>query len=65
MDRQKIFIEPDNTKITALFNPFYQEFQDDTDKLFASYSDNEKATIESYLTKALQLANKTIEQWKN
>jgi DNA-binding MarR family transcriptional regulator len=64
VDRRKIFIEPDSSKITALFNPFYQEFQDDTDQLFASFSDKEKATLESYLTKTLQLANKTIEKLK-
>ncbi len=64
LDRRKIFIEPDSAKITALFNPFYQDFQDDTDQLMASFSDNEKAIIESFLTKALQLANKTIQKLK-
>lgn len=64
LDRRKIFIEPDSSRITALFNPFYQDFQDDTDNLMATFSDNEKAIIESYLTKALQLANKTIQKLK-
>lgn len=64
VDRRKIFIEPDGAKITALFNPFYQDFQDDTDNLMDSFSDHEKAIIESFLTKALQLANKTIQKLK-
>jgi DNA-binding MarR family transcriptional regulator len=64
VDRRKIFIEQDSAKITALFNPFYQGFQDDTEKLMASFSASEKEIIEAYLKKALQLTNKTIEKFK-
>lgn len=64
VDRRKIFIEPNSSKITALLNPFYQAFQDETEKLIASFSNNEKEIIETYLTRALQLANKTIEKLK-
>jgi DNA-binding MarR family transcriptional regulator len=65
VDRRKVFIEPDSTKIVALLQPFYQAFQDETDKLVASFSKAERSTIETYLTKALQLANKTIENINN
>ena len=64
VDRRKIFIEPDSSKITAMLNPFYQEFQDETERLISTFSDNEKETIEAYLTKALELANNTIEKFK-
>lgn len=64
VDRRKIFIEPDSFKITTLLKPFYQKFQDETENLIASFSNKEIEIIESYLTKALQLANKTIENFK-
>lgn len=65
IDRRKVFIEPDGAKIMALLQPFYQAFQDETDKLIAGFSKAERSTIETYLTKALQLANKTIENINN
>ena len=44
--------------------PFYQGFQDETDKLIASFSSKEREVIKSYLTKALQLTNNTIDKLK-
>ena len=61
-DRRKVSIVPDSEKIMALLRPFYETFQDETDQLIASFSNNEKDIIESYLTKALHLANNTIEK---
>lgn len=63
-DRRKVYIVPDSEKITGLLRPFYQIFQDETEKLIASFSSNEREIIESYLTKALQLANQSIEKLK-
>lgn len=63
-DRRKVFIVPDSPKIIDLFNPFYQEFQNETDTLISSFSDKEKEIIETYLNKALQVTNKTIEKFK-
>ncbi len=63
-DRRKVIIVPDSEKIIALLRPFYETFQDETDQLIASFSSNEKDVIESYLTKALHLANDTIEKLK-
>lgn len=65
VDRRKVFIVPESEKIMALLKPFYQDFQDETEKLIASFSSNEREVIESYLTKALQLANQTISKLKN
>jgi DNA-binding MarR family transcriptional regulator len=64
IDRRKVFIIPDTTKIVALLEPYYQVFQNESEKLIASYTSNERAVIESYLTKALQLANQTIDKFK-
>lgn len=63
-DRRKVYIVPDSEKIMALLKPFYQVFQDETQKLIASFSSNEREVIESYLAKALQLANQTISKLK-
>jgi DNA-binding MarR family transcriptional regulator len=58
-DRRKVIIVPDSEKIMALFEPFYKDFQDETDNLIATFSDEEIEIIESYLTKGLELINKT------
>lgn len=63
-DRRKVFIVPDSDKITALLKPLYQEFQEETDKLIASFSDEERKVIESYLIRALDLANQTLGKFK-
>lgn len=63
-DRRKVFIVPDSEKIISLLRPFYQVFQDETEKLIASFSSSERVVIESYLTKALELANQTIGKLK-
>jgi DNA-binding MarR family transcriptional regulator len=63
-DRRKVFIVPESEKIMALLKPFYQEFQNETEQLIASFSSDERAVIESYLRKALELANRTINKLK-
>ena len=64
VDRRKVFIVPGSEKIINLLRPFYQDFQDETEKLIASFSSPEREVIESYLSKALQLANQTISKLK-
>ncbi len=64
VDRRKVFIVPESEKILTLMKPFYQGFQDETDKLIASFSSKEREVIKSYLTKALQLTNNTIDKLK-
>lgn len=58
-DRRKVIIVPDAKKIMALLEPFYKEFQAETDKLVASFSEKEKKTIEAYFVKAIALMNET------
>ena len=58
-DRRKVFIVPNPKKIMALFEPFYKDFQEKTEKLIAAFSKNEIEIIESYLVKALELTNET------
>lgn len=64
VDRRKVFIVPDSKKIINHLKPFYQVFQDETEKLIASFSSRERAVIESYLIKALELTNQTIHKLK-
>jgi DNA-binding MarR family transcriptional regulator len=58
-DRRKVIIVPDSEKIMALFEPFYKDFQDETDNLIATFSDEEIKVIESYFQKAIDLMNHT------
>lgn len=58
-DRRKVIIVPNAKKIRALLEPFYKEFQEETEKIIASFSNKEGEIIESYLSKALELMNKT------
>lgn len=61
-DRRKIIIVPDIDKITKVITPFYQDFQDDTDELFSSFTTKELNTLEKYFNRALELMNSKIEK---
>jgi DNA-binding MarR family transcriptional regulator len=61
-DRRKINIVPDNDRIGKLIIPFYQDFQDNTDQLFASFSSEELKTLEKYFRKAMEIMNNKIEK---
>ncbi|MCB0486073.1 MAG: winged helix-turn-helix transcriptional regulator [Flavobacteriaceae bacterium] len=63
-DRRKVAIEPNSKKIIALLEPLYKEFQDESEKLIASFSGKERDIIESYFVKALALANATNNKFK-
>lgn len=54
-DRRKVIVVPDLKKISALLEPFYKTFQDETDKLIAGFTDQEMATIQSYLQQYIEL----------
>lgn len=60
-DRRKIIIVPDVDKIIKLITPFYRDFQDNTDKLLASFSTEERRTLERYFKGALEVMNHKIE----
>jgi len=63
-DRRKVLIKPDIKKIAALLEPFYKDFQKDSEELIASFSKSEKEIIEAYLLKALALSNETNNKFK-
>lgn len=58
-DRRKVIIVPEVEKITALLTPFYQQFQDESENLIASFSNEEIKTLEAYFLGAIALMNKT------
>ena len=58
-DRRKVIIVPDVKKITALIQPFYETFQQATDKLIAGFTAKEIKVLEVYFTKAIALMNET------
>ncbi len=41
---------------------FYRNYQNNTDELFSSFSNNELTALERYFHKALELMNKEIEK---
>ncbi len=65
IDRRKVFIIPNNKKITTLFEPFYKDFQDETDKIIKAFSVNEIAIIETYLSKSIELMKEKNELFNN
>lgn len=58
-DRRKVIIVPDSKKIKALFEPYYKDFQNETDKLIATFSSSEIETIKTYLLKSIDLMKST------
>ena len=58
-DRRKVYIVPDSEKIMNILQPFYQEFQDESDRIMASFTETEKEVLQSYFQQALQLMNNT------
>lgn len=64
-DRRKVFILPDKEKIMALFEPFYKNFQDESEKLIATFSPEEIKIIQSYFLKAIALMKETHDKFNN
>ncbi len=61
-DRRKVIIEANTKYIMETFDPLYKEFRSKTEKLISSFSSREIKIIETFLTKATQLAEQTTEQ---
>jgi DNA-binding MarR family transcriptional regulator len=61
-DRRKVIIVPNIEKIVGLLEPYYADYQVQTDKLLASFTTAEQNAIEQYLEKALSMMNKKIDQ---
>lgn len=64
-DRRKVIIEPITENIMALLEPLYREFRADSEKLIASFSDEEARVIETYFLKAIDLMNETTHKLNN
>ncbi|WP_020600860.1 MarR family winged helix-turn-helix transcriptional regulator [Spirosoma panaciterrae] len=60
-DRRKVFIVPNTETIMALLEPLYREFRSQSQQLLASFSEEERAIIDTYFTKAIALMNEMIE----
>lgn len=60
-DRRKVIIVPDIEKITLLIKPFYQDFQSNTEKLFANFSSGELKVLEKYFVNAMEIMTRKIE----
>jgi DNA-binding MarR family transcriptional regulator len=58
-DRRKVIIVPNSKKIMALFEPFYKEFQEETENLISAFSDEEIKIIETYFLNAIALISET------
>ncbi len=58
-DRRKVFIEPNTENIMTLLQPLYKEFRKESEKLIASFSNNDVKIIETYFLKAIEVMNKT------
>lgn len=61
-DRRKVIIVPNTDKIIKLITPFYKDFQDNTDKLFASFSAGELKILEKYFLHGLAIMNDQMEK---
>lgn len=63
-DRRKTVIVPDTDKMIALLQPFYEDYQDSSDKLLGSFSKKELETLDKYFTKTLEIMNAKIGRLK-
>jgi DNA-binding MarR family transcriptional regulator len=52
-DRRKVFIVADYKKIVKIFKPYYKQFQEESEKLMATFSTKEIAVIQSFLLKGI------------
>jgi DNA-binding MarR family transcriptional regulator len=58
-DRRKVIIKPNTENIMALLAPLYKEFRSKSEKLIASFSNQEIKIIETYFLKAIEIMNET------
>ncbi|WP_439584840.1 MarR family winged helix-turn-helix transcriptional regulator [Dyadobacter bucti] len=59
-DRRKVIIVPDTKKIAALLKPLYEDFQTNTENLFATFSTEELKVLERYFLNAMEIMNRKI-----
>ncbi len=54
-DRRKVMIEPNVKNIMTLLEPFFTEFGQKTEELIGSFSSEEMNTIETFLSKSIEI----------
>src|SRR6188474_1833090 len=59
-DRRKVFIEPNTKNIMALFEPLYDEFRSNSEKLIASFSGKDLNVLEAYFSRAIEIMEETV-----
>ncbi|RRB00679.1 MarR family winged helix-turn-helix transcriptional regulator [Larkinella rosea] len=64
-DRRKVIVEPDIPAIMALLEPLYKEFRNRSEKLIASFSDEDINIIETYFIQAIDIMKATTQQLNN
>ena len=64
-DRRKVIIKPNTKNIMTLLVPFYKEYRNKSEKLIASFSNNEIKIIETYFLKAIDIMNRTTGKLNN
>ncbi|PSR55529.1 MarR family transcriptional regulator [Adhaeribacter arboris] len=64
-DRRKVFIEPNTENIMALLTPLYKDFRVNSEKLLASFSNEDIKILETYFLKAIAIMNATTDQLNN
>ncbi|MCF0061827.1 MarR family transcriptional regulator [Dyadobacter chenwenxiniae] len=64
-DRRKVIIEPNTENIMLLLAPLYEEFRSRSEKLIASFSDEESTIIETYFEKAIEIMTEATDQLNN
>lgn len=61
-DRRKVIIEPNTKNIMALLEPLYKEFRGKSDKLIASFTNEEAKVIEKYFSQAIDIMNQATDK---
>ncbi|MDL5511149.1 MarR family winged helix-turn-helix transcriptional regulator [Arenibacter sp. M-2] len=64
-DRRKVFIVPFKEKIMKLFEPYYKDFQEETEKLIATFSRDERKIIQDFFEKSIKLMKDTHNMFNN
>lgn len=64
-DRRKVFIVPFKEKIMKLFEPYYKDFQEETEKLIATFSSDERKIIQDFFEKSIKLMKDTHNKFNN
>ncbi len=60
-DRRKVLIVPNAPNIMALLQPLFTEFGEKSEAMIASFSDEEIAVVERFLSQSIEIMNETTQ----